>query len=115
MAKKTFFNHLGSSVIDYVLADQIMFYNDFDCKVLDFNEWSDHAPIEINIKGLNMSKSNSGDVINNKTHNTHVFKWCAEKCQLMRAELEDKKDILQSTVDDMVANVGNIDNYVKTF
>lgn len=45
----TLFNHLGTSVIDYFLVHKD--YYDFVSffKVLDFNMWSDHAPIEFNL------------------------------------------------------------------
>ena len=45
MEKITFFNHLGTSVIDYALTDSKLWEHVKNFRVLDFNEWSDHAPI----------------------------------------------------------------------
>ena len=48
--KITFFNHLGSSLIDYALVDRMMFEKVKDFMVLDFNEWSDNSPILLTLK-----------------------------------------------------------------
>lgn len=64
----TFFNHLGSRVIDYVLVHKG--YYDFVSffKVLDFNMWSDHDPppplIEFNLRS-SCNSTSSIDLDNN--------------------------------------------------
>lgn len=41
----TFYNHLGSRVIGYAVVAYELYTYVIDFKVLQFNEWSDHAPI----------------------------------------------------------------------
>lgn len=43
--KLTFYNHLGGGVIDYAVVDYELYKYVAEFKVLEFNEWSDHAPI----------------------------------------------------------------------
>ena len=48
IGKYTFCSYNGQSVVDYLLLN----FSDFDCisyfDVLDFNEYSDHAPMTLN-------------------------------------------------------------------
>ena len=50
IGKLTFCSHRGQSTLDYLLLN----YEDFDTlthfEILDFNEYSDHAPLTFNIR-----------------------------------------------------------------
>jgi len=48
----TFYNHLGSSVIGYVLIDEHHYDLVSEPNVCPFNEWSDHVPITFKMKLL---------------------------------------------------------------
>lgn len=103
----TFFNHLGSSVIDYVLVHKD--YYDFVSffKVLDFNMWSDHAPIEFNLRSLcNSTRSTVLD--NSVSSSTYtIYKWNDDKSKDMRSSLEQRlSDLYQSIESFENSNVG---------
>ena len=48
--KMTCFTANGESLIDYVLSSERNFCDISDMKVFDFNDFSNHAPISINLK-----------------------------------------------------------------
>ena len=64
----TFYNHLGSSVIDYVLVHKESSNSISNMCVCNFNEWSDHAPIDFTVNCLPFDK-------NQRTHNNVSYTW----------------------------------------
>ena len=59
----------GESLIDYVLSSERNFCEISDMKVFDFNDFSNHAPISINLK-IGTERSS----ITNTVHKT-FYKW----------------------------------------
>ena len=54
----TFYNHLGSSVTDYVLVHKDSSKSISNMCVCDFTEWSDHAPIDFTVNCLQFVSTN---------------------------------------------------------
>ena len=67
--KMTCFTANGESLIDYVLSSERNFCDISDMKVFDFNDFSNHAPISINLK-IGTERSS----ITNTVHKT-FYKW----------------------------------------
>lgn len=86
--KYTFFNHLGSSVIDYVLVGK----DDFDAiesvTVKDFNEWSDHAPVEVCIHNVkNYQRYDNHNIFCSNVTAGSVYRWNEEAFESIKSIL----------------------------
>ncbi|CAC5407606.1 unnamed protein product [Mytilus coruscus] len=87
IGKLTFYNHIGSSVIDYALIHKNYsnLVNEF--VVMDFNMWSDHAPVRLTLEiadsGLNTYNSNDDKFF----HST--YRWDPDKIAEMKTKIEN--------------------------
>jgi len=66
--KQTFYSNNGTSVIDYLLANEYSFSSISDFTVHDFNEFSDHAPLHFSLLCNNVSAEY-------KSHTDVKYKW----------------------------------------
>ena len=95
----TFYNHLGSSVIDYVLVHKDSSNSISHMCVCDFNEWSDHAPIDFTVNCLLFDKNQRTD--NNVSHTS--FRWVANNLEQMKCELNEKISDFHKNIDKIQA------------
>ena len=104
--KITFFNHLGSSLIDYALVDRMMFEKVKDFMVLDFNEWSDHSPILLTLSMF----ENYNDTLNIDTTAEPGLKlvWNNDYMEEMKLELNKMEGQLYDTI----LNIENGNEYI---
>ena len=110
----TFCSHAGrTSVVDYLLLN----YSDFDSisefKILNFNEFSDHAPILFSIKTKTCAFQNSND--NHNTHAQSNITWEESKVTEFRHMLLNNIEPLHSVLDDVFNSTTNIDDVVTSF
>ena len=81
--KITFYNHLGSSAIDYALVYKSLLNVVKDFEVLNFNEWSGHAPICFTLETDN-SMSETGKVGQSESLYYSSYRWNPEKVDEMK-------------------------------
>ena len=98
------------SVVDYLLAshDDITFLSNF--KILDFNEFSDHAPVFFAFLSQNHSKENTPS---NVTRPEQKIFYDESKSCLFRSELVNRNDQLQRLNEHV--NIGPVDSIVDSF
>ena len=95
----SFYNHLGSSVIDYVLVHKDSSNSISNMCVCDFNEWSDHAPIDFTVNCLLFDKNQRTD--NNVSYTS--FRWVANNLEQMKCELNEKMCDFHKNIDKIQA------------
>ena len=105
----SFYNHLGFSVIDYVLVHKDSSNSISNMCVCDFNEWSDHAPIDFTVNCLLFDKNQRTD--NNVSYTS--FRWVANNLEQMKCELNEKMCDFHKNIDkiqaaEMTVNEGQL-------
>ena len=110
IGQHTFVCKKGMSVVDYLLAshDDITFLSHF--KILDFNEFSDHAPVFFAFLSQNPSKENKRS---NVTRLEQKIIFDESKSPLFRAQLMNSNDQLQRLTDSV--NNRPVDCIVNSF
>ncbi|VDI04207.1 Hypothetical predicted protein [Mytilus galloprovincialis] len=113
IGKLTFYNHLGSSVIDYALIHKNYLYLVNEFAVMDFNMWSDHAPVRLTLEiaDTGIKTFNSSD--DNIFHST--YRWDPDKITEMKTSLISHMDTMNSNVEQMVCTEQSIENTVIKF
>jgi hypothetical protein len=113
----TFYNHLGASVIDYVLAEKDYF--DIVTKICigDFNVWSDHAPVEFTLKRLDIAcvSLNHDDVITSVPNTTQEFRWNDEHMEQMKRDLSEKVGDLYDAIHSIQSDTLTLDQGIEKF
>ena len=94
----------GHSVVDYLLLKNEIYSLLINFEVLPFNEFSDHAPLLITLKGKNMIKEKQKP---NLTANEDSIKihWDVNKTHLLTQTVTESRDILQN----LLNNVDTVD------
>ena len=113
--KLTFYNHRGTSVIDYVLAEADHFDIVSQLNVGEFNEWSDHAPLEFQLKCMSVNTHNSIDTITKGPNTTHKHRWDEAHVEQMKRDLEDRVSDLYRIVDSIQSSSVTLDQGIDQF
>ena len=113
--KITFFNHLGTSVIDYALTDSKLLEHVKNFRVLDFNEWSDHAPIVLTFVkyGIEYPYPMTNDV--NSNINVYRYKWNDDYADVMKNDLMRSEQRLFESLNNIESGIESIDQCVSNF
>ena len=112
IGKYTFCSHMGQSIVDYLLLD----FSDFETisyfDILDFNEYSDHAPIifQFNLKGPH---TRILDTSNNETFINRKIVFDDSKTDLFHTQLMNNNDALLRLISDV--RTEPIDHVVQDF
>ena len=111
--KYTFYNHLGSSVIDYVIVDSNHFDIIDNMHVCDFNTWSDHAPVEFTVRcKYDMLRAINETIEQDCTRTHSVYQWNDDQLNVMRQELENRVTSLYEVIDDIDRSNVSVDDGV---
>lgn len=79
----TYYSRIGTSVIDYILLKYESFHLVGQFKVLAFNEFSDHAPLQFSLRASSLNKDNGENV----TNSSYKYMWNSEQRDLFRRKL----------------------------
>ena len=114
----TFFNHSGTSVIDYAIVNshvQTELLHDF--KVGGFNEFSDHAPIYLTLKTTQTHIPANCVCCDNDSSRitTSKVKWNSDQYDVIREHIAMFSDSLDNTFSDLEHNDNSIDICVERF
>ena len=100
--------HNGSSLVDYVLADKI----DTQClsnfKIIDFNEFSDHAPVSISF----ITGKTENTAANRESH-TSKIEYDDSKTDIFRTQPMNNNETLRQLTENI--NSGPVDRIVESF
>jgi exonuclease III len=110
--KYTYFGPNGCSVVDYVLANEILFSEISSFVIDDFQEHSDHAPLFFTLKVKNEQVLHS---CNSREYNHICIKWNEAEHEAMATTLNENKNNLDTLFETLHDNVESITNCVKVF
>ena len=79
----THYSRTGTSVIDYILLKYESFHLVGQFRVLAFNEFSDHAPLQFSLRANSINKDNGENV----TNSSYKYMWTSEQRDLFRRKL----------------------------
>ena len=111
VGKYTFCSQNGQSAVDYFLLNLL----DFDCisyfDVLNFNEYSDHAPITVH---LNLKpKKTKSETPSEDSFISRKIVWDDSKINLFHSQLLNNNETMQRLISDV--NSESIDHVVQDF
>ena len=112
IGKYTFCSHIGQSVVDYMLLNFSDFCAISAFDILDFNKYSDHAPIsfQINLKPL---QTQTADSSNTETFINRKIVFDSSKTDLFHRSLENNNGFIQRLISD--ASAEPLDHVVQDF
>ena len=112
IGKYTFCSHIGQSVVDYMLLNFSDFCTISAFDILDFNEYTDHAPIsfQINLKPLQTQTTDSS---NTETFINRKIVFDSSKTDLFHHSLENNNGVIQRLISD--ASAEPLDHVVQDF
>ena len=115
IGKYTFCSHNGQSIVDYMLLNFADFQTISSFDVLDFNEFSDHAPInfKINVNMVKLPQTQPHNTTNNETFINRKIIWDDSKTDLFHAQLVNSDEVIQRLIRD--TNTEPIDHVVQNF
>ena len=102
-------------MIDYALTDSKLLEHVKNFRVLDFNEWSDHAPIVLTFVkyGLEYPYPMSNDV--NSNINVYRYKWIDDYADVMKNDLMRSEQRLFESLKNIESGIESIDQCVSNF
>ena len=103
------YTNVGSSTIDYLLLKQNSFPVIKNFKVMEFNMFSDHAPLYIEISCC------THDTRNRENHDYEFYKWDSDKKDTFRRGLISQLPLLNDIVKPENLNERNISETVNEF
>ena len=112
IGKYTFCSHNGQSIVDYMLLNFADFQTISSFDVLDFNEFSDHAPINFKIN-VKLPQTQPHNTTNNETFINRKIIWDDSKTDLFHAQLVNSHEVIQRLISD--TNTEPIDHVVQNF
>lgn len=109
----TYCSHNGLSAVDYLLLspNDVQYLTDF--KVLEFNEFSDHAPIYFTFKFRSVIENETNTTTANTTKYGDQIRFDESRVPIFRIELMNNHENLQLLVDSV--NSGPVDSIVQSF
>jgi hypothetical protein len=81
----------------------------------EFNEWSDHAPPEFELKCMSVNTHNSIDVITKGPNTTQKHRWDEAHVEQMKRDLEDRVSDLYRIVDSIQSSSVTLDQGIDQF
>lgn len=109
----TYCSHNGLSVVDYLLLNPNDVQHLTDFKVLEFNEFSDHAPIYFTFKFRSVIENAIYTTTTNTTKCGDQIGFDESKVPIFRTELINNHENLQLLVESV--NSGPVDSIVQSF
>ena len=108
----TYCSHNGLSIVDYLLLNpnDIPFVTDF--AILEFNEFSDHAPVYFTLQSKSFQPKQARPEIHEK-QSASLLCFDSDKVPLFRTYLLNNNDVLTGLMEQV--NTGSIDGIIKDF